>query len=62
MLRSLPLGGAMPSAVFPEEADILEQRGVGVGNTSESDNQSRKRSPLIPAASLINTDCEIFKT
>lgn len=27
MLRSLPLGGATPFAVFPEEADTLEQRG-----------------------------------
>lgn len=27
MLRSPPLGGARPSAAFPEEADILEKRG-----------------------------------
>ena len=28
MLRSPPLGGAMPSAVFPEEAGSLEQKRV----------------------------------
>lgn len=28
MLRSLPRGGATPSAAFPEEADTLEQRGA----------------------------------
>lgn len=51
MLRSRPLGGAMPFAAFPEKADTLGKK-EGSVNRSESHNQSDKTSLLIPVSSL----------